>query len=67
MQLPATVMSENAMQTRYSRSLFERFLDAGVPSFMLNIQYRMHPSIRKFPSDYFYQENLVDAEEVKTR
>ena len=60
-------MSENAIQTRYSRSLFERFLDAGVPSFMLNIQYRMHPSIRKFPSDYFYHKNLVDAEEVKQR
>ena len=46
MQLPATVMSENANKTKYSRSLFERFLECGIPNFMLNIQYRMEASIR---------------------
>jgi len=50
MQLPATVMSENAAKTKYSRSLFERFLECGVSNFMLNIQYRMEASIRQFPS-----------------
>ena len=60
-------MSDNALTTGYSRSLFERFLDAGVPSFMLGIQYRMHSSIRKFPSEYFYDGKLLDSEHVVTR
>jgi len=36
-QLPATVFSENANRTGYSRSLFERFLDCKLPSYMLSI------------------------------
>ncbi len=45
-QLPATTFSENSERTKYSRSLFERFLDCGVKRYMLSIQYRMHPLIR---------------------
>jgi superfamily I DNA and/or RNA helicase len=29
---------------------------------MLTVQYRMHPNIRVFPSDYFYHGKLVDGE-----
>lgn len=50
-QLPATTFSENAERTKYSRSMFERFLECGVERVMLEIQYRMHPSIREFPSN----------------
>ncbi|QHN91954.1 Helicase [Arachis hypogaea] len=32
---------------------------------MLNIQYRMHPSISKFPSEEFYDKQLADASIVK--
>ncbi len=53
-QLPATTFSENSDRTLYSRSLFERFLECGVNRFMLSIQYRMHPTIREFPSNQFY-------------
>lgn len=42
-QLPATVFSGNGNETKYSRSMFERFLDCGVKNYMLQIQYRMHP------------------------
>jgi senataxin len=66
-QLPATVFSENASRTRYSRSLFERFLDCKVPNFMLSIQYRMDSAIRKFPSDQFYNGNLTDDPSISTR
>ena len=45
-QLPATVFSENGNRTNYSRSMFERFLDCGIPNYMLSIQYRMLPNIR---------------------
>ena len=60
-------MSDNAQSTGYSRSLFERFLAAGLPSFMLSIQYRMHSSIRKFPSEYFYDGKLHDSDSIKSR
>ena len=31
---------------------------------MLNTQYRMHPSIRLFPSLHFYGNNLIDGPNV---
>jgi len=49
-QLPATTFSDNANATKYSRSMFERFLESGVEHVMLEIQYRMDPLIRQFPS-----------------
>jgi senataxin len=48
--LPATTFSENAGKTFYARSMFERFLECGVEKVMLEIQYRMTPMIREFPS-----------------
>lgn len=64
-QLPATVISRAADTMKYSRSLFERFQQAGCPAILLSVQYRMHPQIRDFPSRYFYQGRLVDSESVK--
>eukprot|EP00347_Sterkiella_histriomuscorum_P002715 403367086 len=66
-QLPATTFSDNSDKTFYSRSLFERFLNCGVNKFMLSIQYRMHPSIRQFPSNQFYEGGLKDSESVIQR
>lgn len=61
-QLPPTIFSGiNA----YARSLFERMQKAGVKSHRLTIQYRMHPEIRKFPSKYFYQDQLTDGPNIK--
>ncbi|KAJ7518585.1 hypothetical protein O6H91_21G075400 [Diphasiastrum complanatum] len=64
-QLPATVISRVADTMQYSRSLFERFQQAGCPTIMLTVQYRMHPQIRDFPSRYFYQGRLIDCDRVK--
>ena len=36
-QLPATVFSENAIDTAYSRSFFERMLNNGIEQTMLTI------------------------------
>ncbi|KAL2610776.1 hypothetical protein R1flu_022468 [Riccia fluitans] len=66
-QLPATVISRVADTMQYSRSLFERFQQAGCPAILLSVQYRMHPQIRDFPSRYFYQGRLVDSESVRSR
>ncbi|KAL2895844.1 putative ATP-dependent helicase C29A10.10c [Bienertia sinuspersici] len=63
-QLPATVISKAAGTLLYSRSLFERFQQAGCPTMLLSVQYRMHPQIRDFPSRYFYQGRLTDSETV---
>lgn len=50
-QLPATVKSQVAAALKLERSLFER-IQASAPSCiqLLSVQYRMHPSIRQFPS-----------------
>ena len=32
-----------------------------VPSIMLNMQYRMHPNISRFPSTEFYNHRLLDG------
>ncbi|KAM7516799.1 hypothetical protein LguiA_006382 [Lonicera macranthoides] len=66
-QLPATVISKAAGTLLYSRSLFERFQQAGCPTMLLSVQYRMHPQIRDFPSRYFYQGRLTDSESVTNR
>ncbi|KAI0495481.1 hypothetical protein KFK09_021782 [Dendrobium nobile] len=63
-QLPATVISKAAGTLLYSRSLFERFQQAGCPTMLLSVQYRMHPQIREFPSRHFYQGRLTDSESV---
>ncbi|CAI9116342.1 OLC1v1017458C1 [Oldenlandia corymbosa var. corymbosa] len=63
-QLPATVISKAAGTLMYSRSLFERFQQAGCPTMLLSVQYRMHPQIRDFPSRHFYQGRLSDSESV---
>jgi len=61
------VFSANGDETRYSRSMFERFLDCGVKNYMLQIQYRMHPLIRKFPSAQFYHDKLQDDRIIAQR
>ena len=47
--------------------MFERFIEAGMSKFMLEVQYRMFPTIRKFPSDAFYEGRITDGETVLTR
>ncbi|SPQ99256.1 unnamed protein product (mitochondrion) [Plasmodiophora brassicae] len=60
-QLPATVFVMDERARIYERSLFERLQQAGCPVLTLDIQYRMHPEIRRFPSFYFYEDRLKDA------
>jgi senataxin len=62
----------------YEQSLFQRLQLARNQVHMLTTQYRMHPEIRKFPSDHFYQysdshtlfnfirNRLVDGENVSS-
>ena len=42
-------------------STFERLLRAGEPCHLLDVQYRMHPSISAYPNATFYQGSITDA------
>ena len=63
-QLPATIFNVSGRNTKYDRSLFQRLEEAGQPVYMLNLQYRMAPSISHFPRHIFYGGNLLDGPNV---
>lgn len=65
-QLPPTVLSTKAAEEGHGVPLFSRMVACGVPPYMLDTQYRMHPAISQFPSDLFYGgllQNGVSAPE----
>jgi superfamily I DNA and/or RNA helicase len=64
-QLPATVISTKAEQLNFGRSMLWRLLeDCQQPYSLLTIQYRMHPSIRHWPSERFYAGKMIDHESI---
>ncbi|KAJ7942669.1 UvrD-like Helicase, ATP-binding domain, P-loop containing nucleoside triphosphate hydrolase [Quillaja saponaria] len=66
-QLPAMVKSNVSQKAGFGRSLFQRLSLLGHSKHLLNIQYRMHPSISFFPNSYFYLNQIVDAPNVKRK
>ncbi|KAJ3680401.1 hypothetical protein LUZ60_016679 [Juncus effusus] len=63
-QLPALVKSKVSKSALFGRSLFERLTSIGYSKSLLNMQYRMHPSISKFPNHAFYDNQILDAPNV---
>jgi flagellar biosynthesis GTPase FlhF len=64
-QLPATVISTRAEQLGFGRSMLWRLLeDCKQPYSLLTVQYRMHPSIRQWPSTSFYEGKIVDHQSI---
>ncbi|XP_040379170.1 helicase SEN1-like [Oryza brachyantha] len=63
-QLPATVKSKAADSALLGRSLFERLTILGHQKHLLNMQYRMHPSISIFPNLSFYDQRILDGPNV---
>ncbi|AQK45293.1 P-loop containing nucleoside triphosphate hydrolase superfamily protein [Zea mays] len=63
-QLPATVKSKVCTDALFGRSLFERLSSLGHEKHLLNMQYRMHPSISIFPNTSFYEGRISDATNV---
>ena len=53
-----------AARALLGRSLFERLSLLGHKKHLLNIQYRMHPSISMFPNQNFYDRNILDGANV---
>ncbi|KAE8021889.1 hypothetical protein FH972_007739 [Carpinus fangiana] len=66
-QLPAMVKSEISKTAEFGRSLFERLVILGRQKHLLDIQYRMHPSISLFPNREFYDKQISDALNVRGR
>ncbi|XP_058748085.1 probable helicase MAGATAMA 3 [Vicia villosa] len=66
-QLPALVKSKIADKCEFGRSMFERLVILGYKRHMLNVQYRMHPSISLFPCKKFYEGKLSDALVVREK
>ncbi|CAN7075496.1 unnamed protein product [Brassica oleracea var. botrytis] len=65
LQLPAMVQSEVCEKAKFGRSLFERLVLLGHNKHLLDVQYRMHPSISLFPNIEFYDGKISDAANVK--
>ncbi|XP_071714212.1 uncharacterized protein, partial [Rutidosis leptorrhynchoides] len=63
-QLPAMVTSNVCKESGFGRSLFERLSCLGHFKHLLNVQYRMHPSISLFPNFNFYHNKILDAKYV---
>jgi uncharacterized membrane protein YgcG len=53
-QLPPTVICRDAGLAGLSTSLFDRMTNMGVKPHLLDVQFRMHPAVSRFPSDAFY-------------
>ncbi|KAB1211382.1 putative helicase MAGATAMA 3 [Morella rubra] len=66
-QLPALVKSKISEKADFGRSLFERLVTLGHPKHLLNVQYRMHPSVSLFPNREFYDQQILDGPNVKER
>ncbi|EEF36194.1 ATP binding protein, putative [Ricinus communis] len=64
-QLSAMVNSKISEEAGFGRSLFERLVKLGYKKHLLNIQYRMHPSISLLPNREFYGKQILDALNVK--
>jgi ATP-dependent RNA/DNA helicase IGHMBP2 len=66
-QLPPTIKSIEASREGLAKTLFEKGI-ASQPNCasMLQVQYRMHESIMRFSSDYFYEGKLIAHESVRS-
>jgi superfamily I DNA and/or RNA helicase len=63
-QLPPTVKSDKAMQLGLAKTLLDRAFELKENVFLIDTQYRMHPSIMAFSNLYFYQNQLKSGENV---
>ena len=65
-QLPPTVLSSQAAQLGFATSMMERLVQArgDTVTVGLQVQYRMHEQIMRFPSTRFYNDRLSAHESV---
>ncbi|KAM0832854.1 hypothetical protein ACQ4PT_064635 [Festuca glaucescens] len=66
-QLPALVKSKISDNANFGRSVFERLSMLGYSKHLLNVQYRMHPKISKFPVVTLYNSKISNGPNVTTK
>ncbi|KAF7046345.1 hypothetical protein CFC21_055378 [Triticum aestivum] len=66
-KLPALIKSKVSVDADFGRSLFERLISLGHPRHLLDVQFRMHPEISKFPLSRFYLGKVTDGPNVLQR
>jgi len=66
-QLPPTVISPEAAQEGYARSMMQRLVEfyGATITRQLNVQYRMHEDIMRFSSAQFYDNSLAADNSVR--
>ena len=64
-KLYMTIELQISDEAGFGRSMFERLVMLGYNKHLLNVQFRMHPSISLFPNREFYEGKLVDGNNVK--
>ena len=67
LQLPPTVISTEAAEQGYARSMMQRLVENFGPAItrQLDVQYRMHEEIMRFSSAQFYNDSLLADESVR--
>lgn len=60
-QLGPVIMNKKAAKAGLSQSLFERLVLLGIRPIRLQVQYRMHPCLSEFPSNFFYEGSLQNG------
>jgi regulator of nonsense transcripts 1 len=66
-QLGPFVMSTKAKQAGLAVSLFDRLVQRGMRPIRLETQYRMHPALSEFPSNFFYEGMLRNGVSARDR
>ncbi|MBY0479438.1 MAG: AAA family ATPase [Chitinophagaceae bacterium] len=66
-QLPPTVLSNEAAQLGFNRSILETAIEKVPAVYLLNTQYRMREAIAGFSSSYFYNNLLLTAAHLGNR
>ncbi len=66
-QLGPVIMNKKAAKAGLNQSLFERLVKLNLTPIRLNVQYRMHPCLSKFPSNMFYEGSLQNGVTVNER
>ncbi len=67
-QLPPTIKSNEAARDGLAKTLFEKGIEKHPDcATMLTVQYRMHQDIMKFSSRYFYRDELIAHETVRSK
>ncbi|KAJ1799779.1 ATP-dependent RNA helicase [Coemansia sp. RSA 2399] len=66
-QLGPVIVSKTAASAGLSQSLFERLVLLGLRPHRLVVQYRMHPCLSEFPSNFFYEGSLQNGVTAQER